>query len=63
MTDASRFQFLLSEQHRRELAELEARTGFSRADLVRLAIGRLLEDPAGRVLPKLPAHHETGAAA
>ena len=41
MVDATRFQFLLPEQHRRELAELEARTGFSRADLVRLAIGRL----------------------
>ena len=59
MTDATRFQFLLPEQHRRELAELEARTGFSRADLVRLAIGRLLEDRDVR----LPAHSETGAAA
>jgi hypothetical protein len=63
MVDATRFQFLLPEQHRRELVELAARTGFSRADLVRLAIGRLLEDPAGRVLPKPPAHSETGAAA
>ena len=62
MSDASRYQILLPEQHRRELAELEARTGCSRADLVRLAIGRLLEDPAGRVVIKLPAH-ETGAAA
>jgi hypothetical protein len=49
MTDAAdqstRFEILLSRQRRRELAELAAKLELSSADLARLGIVRLLQNP------------------
>jgi hypothetical protein len=56
MTDATRFQFRLPAAQRAQLEDLADQCGLSSAALTRLAICRLLEDPAGRVLFKLPAH-------
>jgi hypothetical protein len=60
MVDATRFQFRLSAAQRAQLETLAEQSGLSSADLMRLALQRLLEDRDVR----LPAHsHETGAAA
>jgi hypothetical protein len=56
-----RFQFRLPAQQKAQLESLARATKLSSADLTRLAIDRLLEDPAGRLL-KLPVQHETEAA-
>ena len=65
MTDATRFQFRLPAAQRAQLEDLADQCGLSAAALTRLAICRLLEEPAGRVLFKPAVHHEheTGAAA
>ena len=59
MTNDARLEIRLPARRLRELDELAAESPVSRADLVRLAICRLLEDRDVR----LPAHSETGAAA
>jgi hypothetical protein len=45
MSDQSRFEVLLPRRRRAELAELAAEAGLSSADLVRLSIGWLLQNP------------------
>jgi hypothetical protein len=45
MSEQSRFEVLLPRERRRELAELAAESGLSSADLVRLSIGWLLQNP------------------
>jgi len=59
MTDATRFQFRLPAAQRERLEDLAESIGLSSAALTRLAICRLLDDPA----LKLPVRHETGATA
>jgi hypothetical protein len=51
MTDTSRFEVRLSADRRRELAELAAESGLSSADLVRLSIGWLIENPGVLLRP------------
>jgi aryl-alcohol dehydrogenase-like predicted oxidoreductase len=63
MTDASRFELKLSAGRRRELAELADEAEMSSADLVRLSIGWLLQNP-GVLLPSVVARRmndHTGA--
>jgi hypothetical protein len=45
MTNDARIEIRLPEQRRRELFELAAETGLSRADLVRIGINWLIEHP------------------
>jgi hypothetical protein len=45
MTNDARIEIRLPEQRRRELVELAAEKGVSRADLVRLGINWLIEHP------------------
>ena len=47
MENETRFEFRLSADRRRELAELAAETGLSASDLARLAVRRLIADPGG----------------
>ena len=53
-----RFQFRLPAQQKAQLESLARATNLSSADLMRLAIGQLLEAPA----LKLPVQHETEGA-
>ncbi len=45
MSDGTRFEIRLSAARRRELGELANETGLTAADVARLAIVRLLNDP------------------
>jgi hypothetical protein len=58
MVDATRFQFRLPAQQKAQLARLARASNLSIAYLTRLAIDRLLEDPAGPLL-RLPAQQQT----
>jgi hypothetical protein len=45
MTNDARIEIRLPDRRRRELVELAAETGLSRADLVRIGINWLIEQP------------------